>query len=265
MSDLQLFSFQEKEVRVFVIEDEPYFVAQDVAAILEYEKVDKMLDWVDTDDKKVINPHNYIDSASQEETLYSNTFRLSVLNESGVYAVIFNSTKPEAKVFRKWVTSEVLPSIRRTGYYVAPTNNQDVLLAAIAELNNQLQVIKSENIETIQYLRESNARKDNEIEALEEERSELERVFDSYPGLRNAIDFFKLHIDELDEGFTLSEFLAARNINLTHGQKVAVGAAVSNWLKISGSPALAKFKGLLIYQHKHSELLALAICHVLGL
>jgi hypothetical protein len=71
---------------------------------------------VDAEDKQTINPQK-LGNPKIEESFNSNTFRVSLINESGLYAVIFNSTKLEAKAFKRWVTSEVLPQIRKTGKY----------------------------------------------------------------------------------------------------------------------------------------------------
>ena len=116
MTNLAQFAFSGNQVRVILIDGQPWFVAVDVAKVLEYVKVDKMLQLIDNEDRQVINPQK-LDNAKMEETFNSNTFRVSLINESGLYSVIFNSTKPEAKAFKRWVTSEVLPQIRKTGKY----------------------------------------------------------------------------------------------------------------------------------------------------
>ena len=125
MSNLSQFVFQNNQVRVFMIDGQPWFTAKDVALILEYVKTDKMLQLVDEEDKQTINPQN-LDNPKMEETFNSNTFRVSLLNESGLYAVIFGSTKPEAKAFKRWVTSEVLPQIRRTGKFEAQPKIENI-------------------------------------------------------------------------------------------------------------------------------------------
>ena len=94
-------------VRAVSVNDEPYFVGKDVAEILGYSNPrDALSKHVDAEDRGVANC----------DTL-GGTQELTVINESGLYNLIFQSRKPEAKAFRKWVTSEVLPSIRRTGRY----------------------------------------------------------------------------------------------------------------------------------------------------
>jgi prophage antirepressor-like protein len=105
---LQSFSFEgTHEVQVLMINNEPYFVAVDVCNILGLSNPSDRL-------KNTLEPCEYLpyvqNRAGQNRTV-------NVVSESGLYALIFQSRKPVAKTFRKWVTSEVLPSIRKTGYY----------------------------------------------------------------------------------------------------------------------------------------------------
>ena len=95
------------EVRSMVIEGEPWFVGKDVAAILGYRETAKAIrTHVDEDDKGV----SVLDTPGGSQELI-------VINESGLYSLIFSSKLPKAKEFKHWVTSEVLPSIRKTGMY----------------------------------------------------------------------------------------------------------------------------------------------------
>jgi prophage antirepressor-like protein len=155
MTDIQLFNFQEKlPVRVITLENIPWFVAMDVAQALKYADPSMMLKHVDTDDKKELNPHK-LDNVKITETFSSNTFRVSLINESGLYAVIFGSTKEEAKKFKKWVTSDVLPSIRKTGKYESkPRTLAETLLAqaqVLVELE-QKQLKQQEQIDSLEKL-----------------------------------------------------------------------------------------------------------------
>lgn len=113
---LSVFDFKSLPVRVITIDKQPWFVAKDVAEVLGHTDPSMMLKHVDEDDKQVINPQK-LESVRMTESFGSNTFKVSIINESGLYACIFNSTKPEAKKFKKWVTSEVLPEIRKTNSY----------------------------------------------------------------------------------------------------------------------------------------------------
>lgn len=97
------------KVRTMEIDGEPYFVGKDVAEILGYTNTSKAItDHVDSDDKGVTNCY----------TLGGNQ-NLTVINESGLYSLILSSKLPRAKEFKRWVTADVLPTIRKTGGYIA--------------------------------------------------------------------------------------------------------------------------------------------------
>ena len=103
------FSYEDKEVRTVLIEGEPWFVAKDICDILEHTNHIVALQMLDEDEKGVSKVYSL---GGYQDT--------NVINESGLYNLIFRSNKPEAKAFRKWVTSVVLPAIRKTGYYAVP-------------------------------------------------------------------------------------------------------------------------------------------------
>jgi hypothetical protein len=173
MSILSEFAFQQNQVRVLVLEEEPWFVAKDVAKVLEYADTRRMIDLVDEEDKQIINPQK-IDVAKIAESFSSNTFKVSVINESGLYAVIFGSTKQSAKTFKKWVTSEVLPQIRKTGKYEAKPLTPGELLKIQAEAIIALEQ-KQDRLELEQQLQ---AQKLAELEALTHQHdAEIDRIF----------------------------------------------------------------------------------------
>ena len=109
MNDIQVFDFEDNAVRVIDIDGEPWFVAADVCRILDIKNSRDAVADLDDDEKGVANTDTL--GGRQE---------MRIINESGLYNLIFRSRKPEAKKFRKWVTAEVLPSIRKTGMYVEP-------------------------------------------------------------------------------------------------------------------------------------------------
>ncbi|MFW9594008.1 MAG: Bro-N domain-containing protein, partial [Macromonas sp.] len=110
MGNLQTFRFTDTLIlRGFLRDGEPWFVAADVCAALEIGNVSMAANRLDADEKDI----------STVDTL-GGAQELVVINESGLYSLILTSRKPEAKKFKKWVTSEVLPSIRKTGSYTAP-------------------------------------------------------------------------------------------------------------------------------------------------
>lgn len=115
MNELKVFENQEfGKVRTVTIDGEPWFVGKDVAAVLGYENTKKAIrDHVDVEDKKMGEQNgtpSVVDSMGR-------TQRPVWINESGMYALIFGSKLPSARRFKCWVTSEVLPAIRRTGSY----------------------------------------------------------------------------------------------------------------------------------------------------
>ena len=107
MSDLVVFNFNQNEVRNITDKNgDPWFVARDVCDVLEVQNVSQALQGLDEDEKGICK--TYTLGGSQQ---------VSIVSESGLYALIMRSNKPQAKPFRKWVTGEVLPSIRKTGQY----------------------------------------------------------------------------------------------------------------------------------------------------
>ena len=106
------FSFPTHALRVEMIDGEPWFVATDVCAALGLDNTTKALLRLDDDEQTLISIQG-IHSGAGNPTV-------NVINESGLYSLILGSRKPEAKKFKKWVTSEVLPAIRKTGRYEQP-------------------------------------------------------------------------------------------------------------------------------------------------
>jgi len=117
MNDLQLFNFEGNEVRTLKIEDEPYFVGNDIAKILGYSNYRKaVVERVEDEDKL------------RAQIRYAGQNReVTVINESGLYSLILSSKMPNAKQFKHWVTSEVLPAIRKHGAYMTDEKAFDVV------------------------------------------------------------------------------------------------------------------------------------------
>lgn len=131
MANVQIFENVEfGKVRTILINNEPYFVGKDVAEILGYANPQKAIrDHVDEDDKTV-----------NKSFTVNGTMGL-LINESGVYALIFRSKLPKAKEFKHWVTSEVLPSIRKTGSYSVVEKSQ--IQIASEEMDYTVKLAKS--------------------------------------------------------------------------------------------------------------------------
>lgn len=126
---LQVFNFEKRDVRVVMKGIEPWFVAKDVCEVLELGNPRQALaTHIDEDEKGV----QKMDTPGGEQ-------EMSVINESGMYALIMRSNKPEAKRFRKWVTSEVLPALRKTGSYSVKSNPDEERKLEIARQRIALQ------------------------------------------------------------------------------------------------------------------------------
>ena len=121
-NEIQVWNYESSEIRTVQINGEPWFVLSDVCKVLELSSPHKVAERLDGDEK----------GRNQIPTL-GGVQEMAVVNESGLYAVILRSDKPQAKPFRKWVTSEVLPSIRKHGSYSVQSQ--------FADLSPQLQVL----------------------------------------------------------------------------------------------------------------------------
>lgn len=117
MNDLQIFNYQSNQVRTIMRNGEPWFVLKDVCAVLGIANHKNVASRLEDDEKDVVHLADPI-GRMQETTIVS---------ESGLYNVILRSDKPEAKPFRKWVTSEVLPTVRKHGAYMTPDTIEKVL------------------------------------------------------------------------------------------------------------------------------------------
>ena len=116
MNEIQIFNYNSTEIRTIQKDGEPWFVLKDVCQVLGMHNSRMVADRLDADEKGV----------SQIDTLGGKQ-EMTIINESGLYNVILRSDKPEAKPFRKWVTSEVLPTIRRHGMYATPDTVEKML------------------------------------------------------------------------------------------------------------------------------------------
>lgn len=116
MSNLQIFKNNEfGQIRTIMIENEPWFVAKDVSDILGYSETNRMTARLDDDE-------------TISTKLEGMNMKSTLINESGLYNAVLGSKLPSAKKFKKWVTSEVLPSIRKHGAYMTPEKIEEVLL-----------------------------------------------------------------------------------------------------------------------------------------
>jgi prophage antirepressor-like protein len=124
MTALDIFTYADQPVKTVLIDNEPWFVANDVAVILDLGNVRSSLALLDDDERGV----HSVDTLGGQQSL-------TVVSESGLYSLILRSRKSEAKAFKRWITHDVLPAIRKTGSYAAPVaeiTRRDMALAVLA-------------------------------------------------------------------------------------------------------------------------------------
>ena len=135
--ELQTFNFESQEVRTVIKNNEPWFIGNDLAEVLGYKnKSDALQKHIDKEDKDEIAIRDSIGRMQNTP----------IVNESGMYALIFGSKLPKAKEFKRWVTSEVLPSIRKHGMY-ATENTVEQMLNDPDMAIQLLETIKQERAE----------------------------------------------------------------------------------------------------------------------
>ena len=139
MNEIMTWNFENNTVRTMVKDGEVFFVGKDVATILGYANPRKAIrDHVEEDDKR--GNESFPHSKMAQNAV--------IINESGLYSLVLASKMPKAKKFKKWVTSEVLPSIRKHGLYATEEllNNPDVMIAVLTELKTERE--KTANLQT---------------------------------------------------------------------------------------------------------------------
>ena len=129
MNKLQVFNFENHKVRSLLLNNEPWFVGKDVAEVLGYERADNAIrNHIDKEDKLM----HQISASGQNRNM-------TIINESGLYSLVLSSKLPSAKKFKRWVTSEVLPALRKTGQYqVKELSGSELMAKALIEAQNVL-------------------------------------------------------------------------------------------------------------------------------
>lgn len=129
MNEVQLFNFENHEVRSLLLNNEPWFVGKDVADVLGYQNGSRDINrHVDEEDRQ-----NY------QNGTFDSPRGMTIINESGLYSLVLLSKLPSAKKFKRWVTSEVLPALRKTGQYqVKELSGQELMARALIEAQNVL-------------------------------------------------------------------------------------------------------------------------------
>lgn len=125
MEKIQKFIYQQIEVRTVMLNDQPWWVAKDVCEVLGHSNSRMALERLDEDEKGVSSIYTL---GGKQDVL--------VVNEPGLYSLILGSRKPEAKAFKRWITHEVIPSIRKNGMYAKDEllDNPDLMIQVLTEL-----------------------------------------------------------------------------------------------------------------------------------
>lgn len=179
-----VFNFEEVQVRVVTMDGEPWFVAVDVCKVLEIQNPTDVLKRLDEDERARFN------LGRQGEA--------NVVNEYGLYSLILGSKKSEAKKFKRWVTHEVIPAIRKTGSYSVPQSPMSVedliimqaqsmkdMKAQVAALKTELVETKSELSEAKQRAEIANTRMDawDNIGTIGDKRQKLNKMVQKYAAI----------------------------------------------------------------------------------
>lgn len=201
MSELQIFKNAEfGSIRTLTINGEPYFVRCDVAEILGYSNSRKALaDHVDEEDKGV----------TKCDTL-GGTQEMTVINESGLYGLILGSKLPTARKFKRWVTSEVLPTIRRHGVYAVDEvlANPDMLIEALLQLKAEREIN--------QELKETVAVQNQQIVEMKPKASYYDVVL-------NCKDLVAISVIAKDYGWSanrMNQYLHQKGVQYKQGNKI---------------------------------------------
>lgn len=186
MNELKIFENQEfGKIRSVMVNNEPYFVAKDVCDILEIKNTTMAINRLDEDEVTKFN----LGGLSGET---------NIVNEYGLYNLILASRKPEAKAFKKWITHEVIPAIRKTGGYIAGEESMtedELVLKAINVLQIKVENYRLQN----QKLLEDNNKKEQIIGELKPKADYTDRIL-------QCDDLIKVNVIACDYGFSAREF-----------------------------------------------------------
>lgn len=195
MNEMQTFQNEQfGSIRTVVQDGEPWFVAKDVCEALELDNVSRAVERLDDDEKGITSIH----------TLGGEQDMLTV-NEPGLYTLILGSRKPEAKAFKRWVTHEVLPAIRKTGRYAAP----GTMTNALAEMHTAMGMMHDMILEMKQLVPKGSSL-DRALAAQAEGRLEPQHLAGRTGAARRLLDHEKIGkkitVYMVEEDLTVEEF-----------------------------------------------------------
>lgn len=205
MNELQVFKNAEfGSIRTVLINGEPYFVGRDIAEILGYSNTkDAIATHVDEEDRTVIQ-------RSENTTLEIPNRGLTVINESGLYSLILSSKMPNARKFKRWVTAEVLPAIRKHGVFAVDEvlANPDILINALMELKKE---------------REEKLALQQTVAVQNQQIVEMKPKASYYDVVLNCKDLVAISVIAKDYGWTanhMNQYLKEKGIQFKQGRKI---------------------------------------------
>lgn len=190
------FGYDDQLVRTVVIDGMPWFVAKDVCEVLELSDVNKAVSKLDEDEKLI---RKLFVSGQNRDMI--------IVNESGLYTLIMRSNKPEARRFRKWVTSEVLPSIRATGQYTMPQLVENRLAAMekmLVDNANRSEELKKGLADMLEQFKTTDSLRWDQLFEIQQEIDGLSGVKEVVKDLNAA----RKEVKEKDRYFQLDEDIA---------------------------------------------------------
>ena len=204
-NEIQVWNYESSEIRTVQVNGEPWFVLADVCKVLELSTPARVAERLEKDE---VSQTHTIDRMGREQ-------KATIINESGLYTVILRSDKPQAKPFRKWVTSEVLPSIRKHGAYMTEQTLERALTSPdfLIELATQL---KTEQ--------EQRRRLETTVAVQEQQIAELQPKASYYDVVLNCKDLLSITTIAKDygkSGVWLNRYLHENGVQYKQGQ---------NWL-----------------------------------
>lgn len=230
MSNLSTFNFNDNQVRTILIGGEPWFAASDITSILELTNTTMAVQSLDADEYRVIGRGEMASlTLSSTEGQKGGAQSMTLVNESGLYSLVMRSRKPEAKAFRKWVTSEVLPSIRKTGSYdinSRPLTQAEIILASAQQLVAHERTIR-EHDSRIEVLESENKEKDRIIASMKEELKEF-RDEDEYYTAKAAMKMYGYTQISEPEASAVGRKLSSLSREMGYEKKSRIHAVYGN-------------------------------------
>lgn len=194
-----VFQYGGNELRTVVKDGEPWFVAKDVCEALE-----------------IINPTHALKRLDEDEkaSLKLGHFEVNIVNEPGLYSLILGSKKPEAKQFKRWITHEVLPSIRKTGQYIKPLSEKEQLMAAMKlslESAEEISLVKTEVVEVKNEVKEVRSMVEEQITLVSGEQRRIQKavaikVYEQESNKENQPLLFKELYRDIYDRFGVSSY-----------------------------------------------------------